>query len=280
MDMKRYPSLFRTVLPIAVFLFAGAAHASTMIDGVAVGAPGVGETPGFGSIGNGPSLSNAIEYFIPLTDATNGIYGVGSNCSGNAAGTCADTGSGSGYANANALQMNLFFDLSLQPASKSAELSFLFDDLDLDGANDPPGFYESISLSYWDSNSANFVNVTGPITDVPPDPSIAPLSPPEVDAGDPNLITWDTNLISWQPGMLALAALNDSAQAEGGFWIQLGFGSKYVYTTDGTPRRGTNTPEYLTAQLTVSPVPVPAAVWLFGTALIGFVGMSRRTKIS
>ena len=30
----------------------------------------------------------------------------------------------------------------------------------------------------------------------------------------------------------------------------------------------------------VSPIPVPAAVWLFGTALIGFIGISRRTKIS
>jgi hypothetical protein len=29
----------------------------------------------------------------------------------------------------------------------------------------------------------------------------------------------------------------------------------------------------------VSPVPVPAAAWLFGTALIGFIGMSRRTKV-
>jgi hypothetical protein len=28
------------------------------------------------------------------------------------------------------------------------------------------------------------------------------------------------------------------------------------------------------------PVPVPAAVWLFGTALIGFVGMSRRRKVA
>ena len=27
-------------------------------------------------------------------------------------------------------------------------------------------------------------------------------------------------------------------------------------------------------------VPVPAAFWLFGTALIGFIGMSRRTKVS
>ena len=29
-----------------------------------------------------------------------------------------------------------------------------------------------------------------------------------------------------------------------------------------------------------SPVPVPAAVWLFGTALIGFIGISRRTKVA
>lgn len=29
----------------------------------------------------------------------------------------------------------------------------------------------------------------------------------------------------------------------------------------------------------VSPVPVPAAIWLFGTALIGFIGFSRRTSI-
>lgn len=28
-----------------------------------------------------------------------------------------------------------------------------------------------------------------------------------------------------------------------------------------------------------SPVPVPSAVWLFGTALIGFVGISRRTRV-
>jgi hypothetical protein len=29
----------------------------------------------------------------------------------------------------------------------------------------------------------------------------------------------------------------------------------------------------------VSPIPVPAAFWLFGTALIGFIGISRRTKV-
>ena len=30
----------------------------------------------------------------------------------------------------------------------------------------------------------------------------------------------------------------------------------------------------------VSPVPVPAAVWLFGTALVGFVGFGRRGKLA
>jgi hypothetical protein len=30
----------------------------------------------------------------------------------------------------------------------------------------------------------------------------------------------------------------------------------------------------------LTPVPVPASVWLFGTALIGFIGMSRRTKVA
>ena len=30
---------------------------------------------------------------------------------------------------------------------------------------------------------------------------------------------------------------------------------------------------------TPSPIPVPAAFWLFGTALLGFIGVSRRTKV-
>jgi len=30
----------------------------------------------------------------------------------------------------------------------------------------------------------------------------------------------------------------------------------------------------------IPPVPVPAAIWLFGTALIGFIGISRRTNVA
>lgn len=34
------------------------------------------------------------------------------------------------------------------------------------------------------------------------------------------------------------------------------------------------------AELVLSPVPIPAAVWLFGTALIGLVGFSKRGKVA
>ncbi len=33
-------------------------------------------------------------------------------------------------------------------------------------------------------------------------------------------------------------------------------------------------------QIFASPVPVPAAIWLFGSALVGFIGMSRRRNVS
>lgn len=32
-------------------------------------------------------------------------------------------------------------------------------------------------------------------------------------------------------------------------------------------------------EATVSPVPLPSAVWLFGSALLGFIGVSRRTRV-
>jgi len=35
---------------------------------------------------------------------------------------------------------------------------------------------------------------------------------------------------------------------------------------------------YVDGQVTVTPVPVPAAVWLFGSGLLGLVGMARRKK--
>jgi len=41
-----------------------------------------------------------------------------------------------------------------------------------------------------------------------------------------------------------------------------------------------NNEEFYVSGMAVSAVPVPASIWLFGTALIGFVGFGRRTSVS
>ena len=52
-------------------------------------------------------------------------------------------------------------------------------------------------------------------------------------------------------------------------------GNVFTFTSTGPGAGFSHSSEFGT----VSPVPVPAAVWLFGTALIGFIGFSRRTKV-
>jgi hypothetical protein len=69
------------------------------------------------------------------------------------------------------------------------------------------------------------------------------------------------------------------------FSIKQGVFIWYLENTSGgtlTVDLGPDTNDYShwTEYGPVSAVPVPAAVWLFGTALIGFVGMSRRTKVA
>ena len=41
-----------------------------------------------------------------------------------------------------------------------------------------------------------------------------------------------------------------------------------------------NNQEFYVSGMSVNAVPVPAAIWLFGTALIGFIGFGRRTNVA
>ena len=50
-------------------------------------------------------------------------------------------------------------------------------------------------------------------------------------------------------------------------------------TLDYTIKAGPGGGEMYLSAMTVSPIPVPAAFWLFGTALVGFISFSRRTKV-
>ena len=58
-------------------------------------------------------------------------------------------------------------------------------------------------------------------------------------------------------------------------WVTAGLGEQFTqarFFSDGR-----NAFEF--SNVGVSPVPVPAAVWLFGSALLGFVSLSRRKKL-
>jgi hypothetical protein len=198
------------------------------------------------------------------------VYGVTDNTEFGCgiAGLCSDFGAGADYSTADALQMNIYFDLSTVSFTvDAARLDFWFGDLDLIGINDPNEFFESMKVSYWDGDGdGSTLTQVGPIIDHPLDMADPSFTDGIVDYssfnGDP--ITWNLDLAA----LGLLSALNSS----NGFWLELGFGSDYFTSAS-------NTPEFLSVGLTVSPVPLPSAVWLFGSALLGFIGMSRRTRV-
>ncbi len=194
-------------------------------------------------------------------------------------GTCSDSGTGFGYDSAGALEMNLFFELGGEPDSVAGSLILDFDDLDLDPIHDPTGFNESITLAYWDTSLDDFTSIGPVIKDQSQLTSgvfsgKASTTPGVLDDPGDDPFTWTLDLLA----LGLLDAVNDAKDDDGGFWIQLGFGSRYL-DKYGHPKHGTNTSEFLTATLDVSPVPIPSAVWLFGSALIGFIGLSRRTRV-
>ncbi len=243
-----------------LFFWTGAANAMS-VDGITVEAIG-----SQADAGRTNSAGQTV-YYIPLSEDTTGTYGYTEITCGNGssgtAGTCYDRGDGAGYVDASALEMNIFFDKDVSGPLASASLDFWFRDLDLVGVNDPFGFFESLSLSYWDGEGDGST-----LTRIGADAIInaTDLAPGTADISSVDPITWSLDLATL--GVLPLLSNSD------GFWVQLGFGSDFH--TDGR-----NTAERLTAQLnvSVSAVPVPAAFWLFGTALIGFIGMSRRTRV-
>lgn len=52
---------------------------------------------------------------------------------------------------------------------------------------------------------------------------------------------------------------------------------KYLLFIGGNGINNSN--EFYKANISVKAVPVPAAVWLFGSAIAGFVGMGKRKKV-
>lgn len=94
---------------------------------------------------------------------------------------------------------------------------------------------------------------------------------------------WETDPTNWdwsrnQMGYLAHEA-NTSGQnsISRTFWLNPGF---YTLNFGGNPTNTSLTGNHgYLATLTTSPVPVPAAIWLFGSGIAGLAAFARRRKI-
>ena len=182
--------------------------------GVAVGAFGsstqVGlpltNTPGLG----GPSIG----FFIPLGDTDGGVYGttgLGNVCGPSGFGTCADSGNGGA-------RLAMILRFSPVSITSPSQLTVNFNDLDLQGVNDPLGFLESLQVFEWNGSAASAIT-----------PLITSIG---------GLVTGNSNQ---QQLSLALGTLTADP-----LFLQLNFRANAV-------SNGTNTEEFLRA--TVSTVP-------------------------
>ena len=244
---RQFKILLRPLMLAAAALLVLTAHASAVtvtgeaVSGVAGAGVGNVRAPNV----NGNTLGvPAIEYFIPLSGGS-GTFGAGpSSCAGGR-GTCSDVGNGSSTST-----MTMWLKFS-NAGFGTGTLTVLFQDLDLINVNDPTRFLESLNVLREDGTSLT----GGFITDI---------SSALVD-GDANSQTL----------LIAGILLDDDP-----LYLQLQFRAcqRNNVGTNCDGRDGRNTAEFLHAEISTSPVPLPPAVLLFGTALVGMGILGRRRK--
>ena len=224
---------------LILFITTGTTYASTIAVGVPVGS--IGSTTEVGIVDS----NGKIKFYIPLSSTYSGVYGMPKIGIPFDIGEEADSGGGVD----NALIMFLMYKGIDYPAA-TAVLKFDFTDLDLEGANDPLNPYE-----FWES--IQIFDKNGAVT-----PLISDISDSN---GDFDITVDSFGEVSITIDDFTSSVLGDPTYAK------LIFSSDYQST-------GTNTAEYLYTTLETSPVPIPGAVWLLGSGLLGLAGIRRKVR--
>jgi hypothetical protein len=112
-------------------------------------------------------------------------------------------------------------------------------------------------------------------------------SSPIGNVSNPNHASYNPNSLSFNPDQLPLAMrglefIGYAATTTDGGSASKTFNNlaagKYFLWIGGNGSDNSN--EFYKASLSVAPVPVPGAVWLFGSAVAGLIGFGRKSKIA
>ena len=106
----------------------------------------------------------------------------------------------------------------------------------------------------------------------------------QLPAGD-TVIAGDVNSVSIDEGDFGIASLSLTVDGSHAGYLGMALGIRLLNQNNDMAADYMNIPwasavEFDNVQLSVSAVPVPAAAWLFGTALFGLAGFARRRKVT